>query len=68
MLKVLHDKIEKKRIRKGLSALFGDQNSESNKDYKVSINRANVSIGDLSPNKYQPRVNFDQKKLEEPCS
>lgn len=58
-------KSKKKGLGKGLSALFGDQNSDTKKDYKVSQNRANVSIGDLSPNKYQPRVNFDQKKLEE---
>jgi len=56
---------KKKGLGKGLSALFGDQNSDVKKYDKATQNRANVSIGDLSPNKYQPRVNFDEKKLEE---
>ena len=56
---------KKKGLGKGLSALFGDQKPEEKKYEKVIQNRVNVSISDLSPNKYQPRINFDEKKLEE---
>ena len=32
---------------------------------KTSHTSLKVSIGDLSPNKYQPRVNFNEEKLQE---
>ena len=54
---------KKKGLGRGLSALFGDQKPEPK---KKSINNTNkVLIGDLSTNRYQPRINFDEKKLEE---
>ena len=56
---------KKKGLGRGLSALFGDQKAETKKQEKAKINRFNVSIGDLSPNKYQPRIHFDQEKLAE---
>ena len=56
---------KKKGLGRGLSALFGDEKS----DQKVKVQKANntlkASISDLSPNKFQPRIHFDEKKLEE---
>ena len=56
---------KKKGLGRGLTALFGDQKEEIKKKEKVSNNSLKVSIGDLSPNKYQPRVHFDEEKLKE---
>ena len=56
---------KKKGLGRGLTALFGDQKPEVKKKEKINHNRSKVSIGDLSPNKYQPRVNFDEEKLVE---
>ena len=56
---------KKKGLGRGLKALFGDQKKESKKNNKGSITRLTANIGDLRPNKYQPRINFDQSKLEE---
>ena len=58
-------KSKKKGLGRGLSALFGDEKS----DQKVKVQKINntlkASISDLSPNKFQPRIHFDEKKLEE---
>jgi len=53
----------KKSLGKGLSALFG----EDNKTEKRSSNKAimKASISDLKRNNYQPRINFDEDKLNE---
>ena len=56
---------KKKGLGRGLTALFGDQKSEVKKKEKTSHNRLMASIGDLSPNKYQPRVHFNEEKLLE---
>ena len=56
---------KKKGLGRGLTALFGDQKEEIKKKEKTSHNRLRAGIGDLSPNKYQPRVNFDEEKLVE---
>ena len=56
---------KKKGLGRGLKALFGDQKPEVKKKEKISHNRSKASIGDLSPNKYQPRVHFDEEKLVE---
>ena len=56
---------KKKGLGRGLTALFGDQKEEVKKEEKTSHTRLKVSIGDLSPNKYQPRVNFNEEKLQE---
>ncbi len=55
----------KKGLGRGLSALFGDQKNESKDDNKNISKSLKANIGDLSPNKYQPRIRFDEKKLEE---
>ncbi len=56
---------KKKGLGRGLTALFGDQKEEVKKEEITSHTRHKVSIGDLSPNKYQPRVNFNEEKLQE---
>ena len=50
------DKI-KKGLGRGLSSLIGDA--------KVETKKNQVSIGDLVPNKYQPRKIFDENSLED---
>ena len=56
---------KKKGLGRGLTALFGDQKSEVKKKEKINHNKSKISIGDLSPNKYQPRVHFNEEKLVE---
>ena len=53
----------KKSLGKGLSALFG----EDNKTEKASSNSPLIKapISNLNRNKYQPRINFDEDKLNE---
>ena len=58
-------KSKKKGLGRGLTALFGDQKEEIvKKDNKIANNRK-ANIGDLSPNRFQPREHFDEKKLDE---
>ncbi len=54
---------KKKGLGRGLSALFGDQQSKNS----ITENKDNnkMSISDLSRNPYQPRQNFKEEKLEE---
>ena len=57
---------KKKGLGRGLSALFGDQKKEpSSNNSSTQNNITKANIGDLSPNKFQPRVHFNEKKLEE---
>ena len=56
---------KKKGLGRGLTALFGDQKKEIKKEEKTNFAKLKASISDLSPNKYQPRVHFDEEKLEE---
>ena len=56
---------KKKGLGRGLKALFGDQKSDIKKKEKLFNNRLKAAISDLSPNKYQPRVYFDEEKLLE---
>ena len=51
---------KKKGLGRGLKALFGDQKPEIKKKEKSPNNRLKAAISDLSPNKYQPRVHFDE--------
>jgi len=55
---------KKKGLGRGLSALFGDQKPEQ-KERKISQNSLKAGISDLRPNKYQPRVHFNEEKLLE---
>ena len=54
--------VQKKGLGKGLSALFGDIENQIDSD---QIKKSILAISDLSKNKYQPRIIFDQDKLEE---
>ena len=56
---------KKKGLGRGLRALFGDQTKETEKNEIKSYNTLKANIVDLTANKYQPRVHFDEKKLEE---
>ena len=58
----------KKGLGRGLMSLFGDQVEVSN-DVAKNVIKSDpnnpyllVSIGDLSRNKFQPRIYFDKKK------
>jgi ParB family chromosome partitioning protein len=53
-----------KGLGKGLSALFGDQKKPENGG-KIENNTLKVLVGELAPNKYQPRTIFDEEKLKE---
>ena len=55
---------KKKGLGRGLSALFGDQKSRQ-KDPKISQKSLRAGISDLRPNKYQPRIHFNEEKLSE---
>ena len=52
----------KKGLGRGLSALFGDESNISSQK-KNNINK--VLIADIGRNRFQPRVHFDEEKLEE---
>ena len=58
-------KLKKKGLGRGLTALFGDQKpvTEKNEGSIRKITKANIS--DLSPNPFQPRVIFNETKLDE---
>ena len=50
------DKI-KKGLGRGLSSLIGES--------KAEVQKNQLSVSDLMPNKYQPRKNFDESNLED---
>ncbi len=56
---------KKKGLGRGLRALFGDQKPESSQKKEIKISKMAANIEDLTPNKYQPRIHFDQEKLSE---
>ena len=56
---------KKKGLGRGLTALFGDQNKENKNEEIVNKIALKANISDLSPNKFQPRINFNETKLEE---
>jgi len=58
------NKMKKKGLGRGLSALFGDAKKEAQDElFKSSENTA--LIGDLSSNRFQPRTTFNDNKIEE---
>ena len=65
-LEALHESKIKKRFRTWLSALFGDQKNEENQPFKQSIKK--IPIANISRNKFQPRLIFDELKLDELAS
>ena len=56
---------KKKGLGRGLTALFGDQPIKNEQKTAKISGSLKAEISDLTPNKYQPRVHFDEKKLEE---
>ncbi len=54
--------VQKKGLGKGLSALFGDIEKKIDDE---QIKKNTLAISDLQRNKYQPRIIFDQDKMEE---
>ncbi len=56
---------KKKGLGRGLTALFGDQKTVPEKKEQVRSVSKKANLSDLSPNKYQPRVYFDEVKLQE---
>jgi ParB family chromosome partitioning protein len=55
--------LKKKGLGRGLSALFGDEKPEPK---KKTIHKQNKAlIAELSRNRFQPRLHFDETKLEE---
>ena len=62
------NKSKKKGLGRGLTALFGDQKVEDKNDEKVNQISLKANISDLRPNKFQPRINFNESKLEELAS
>jgi ParB family chromosome partitioning protein len=50
------DKV-KKGLGRGLSSLIGET--------KAEVQKNKLAVGDIIPNKYQPRKNFDEKNLED---
>ena len=54
---------KKKGLGRGLSALFGDEKFENKK--KTVKNQNKALIGELNRNRFQPRMHFDEVKLEE---
>ncbi len=56
---------KKKGLGRGLSALFGDQKKEEVVTNKSSQEQKYAQIADLTRNKFQPRVHFDEEKLKE---
>ena len=56
--------VKKKGLGRGLSALFGDETIDE-KETKDTHYQNKALIGDLNPNQFQPRLNFDERKLEE---
>ena len=55
---------KKRGLGRGLSSLFGDAKSVE-KNYEDNTTSQKVLIGDLGRNPYQPRINFDEDKLND---
>ena len=56
--------IKKKGLGRGLSSLFGDAKNEELKSTDNNNQRV-VAISDLVRNKFQPRIHFDDVKIEQ---
>ncbi|MEA5017155.1 MAG: ParB/RepB/Spo0J family partition protein [Erysipelotrichaceae bacterium] len=61
------NKVENKRLGKGLDAIFGENLSEILEEMQQDENslRNEIKVLDIRPNPYQPRKNFDREKLTE---
>ena len=56
--------LKKKGLGRGLSSLFGDAKLTEDNEEKNEL-QSKALISDLNRNKFQPRINFDEKKLIE---
>ena len=58
---------KKRGLGKGLSALFGDQDIQSKDNEKIQNfkTQLKIPISDLNRNEYQPRLKFDDDKLNQ---
>ena len=58
---------KKRGLGKGLSALFGDQDIQSKDNEKIQNfkTQLKIPISDLNRNEYQPRLKFDEEKLNQ---
>ena len=58
---------KKRGLAKGLSALFGDQDIQSKDNEKIQNfkTQLKIPISDLNRNEYQPRLKFDEEKLNQ---
>jgi len=62
------NKLRKKGLGKGLSALFGDSDTkheEEKRQEKETKSQKSLLIGDLNRNPFQPRIKFDEDKINE---
>ena len=57
--------VKSKGLGKGLSALLGDNNDDENIVDLKNFKSDKTPIHQLVPNKFQPRKNFEKKRLEE---
>ena len=55
---------KKRGLGRGLSSLFGDAKTTEKKN-EDNVTSQKVLIGELGRNPYQPRINFNQNKLNE---
>ena len=55
---------KRKGLGRGLSALFGDSSEIENTNV-IDIKKNVALISELSRNKYQPRIKFDENKLND---
>jgi len=56
--------LKKKGLGRGLSALFGDAQKETNK-IEILNQQTSALISDIKRNQFQPRINFNELKLQE---
>ena len=58
--------IKKKGLGRGLSALFGDADKNEDKLESKKVNsQKTVLISNITRNQFQPRIKFDEQKLDE---
>lgn len=57
---------DNKRLGRGLEALFGENVNDVLEDLQQDRSRASeIKLSEIHPNPYQPRLVFDQEKIEE---
>ena len=59
------DEKKKKGLGRGLMSLFGDEHQDDIPKNIVNKAYLSISIGNLVPNRFQPRNYFNQQKINE---